>query len=809
MKWFKFSISLFITLALVILLDHKWGNTIPAAFGKLLSPREGFWQNAEPVDKNFSGTMHLPGLTDKVDLWLDDRLVPHIFANNEHDLYYVQGYITAKFRLWQMEIQTMAAAGRVSEILGPASVQYDRTQRRKGMVTAAESSLKKMESDPVTKAELDAYRDGVNAWIASLDERTLPLEYKLLDYKPEKWTNLQSALLLIYMSDVLTGNVNDLENTNARKVFSKADFDQMFPDFPDSLDPIIPIGTKFGKPTSVPQPPAGDSLLASGMPSIPFSTDKPDPDNGSNNWAVSGKKTRSGAPILCNDPHLGLHLPSLWYEVQLHAPSLNVYGASLPGMPGVVIGFNDSLAWGVTNAQRDVKDFYAIRFRDSSKKEYWFDKEWRKTDLHIEEIRVRGHRPVYDTVAYTVFGPVMFDGSYPDTLTGHPALAVHWQAAEGSNELMTFNLLNHAKNYADYLAALRYFECPGQNFAYADKRGNIAIWQQGKFPLKWKDQGKYILPGADSSYAWQGFIPYADNPHILNPERGFVSSANQNPTDNSYPYYYNGDFIAYRGHRINDRLRAMNDITIDDMEGLQTDVYSLFAATALPLMRRFLHAGRLTEEQQKYLDLVDHWDRYNTPESKAATVFRIWWDSLYADIWTDEFSRSRLPLPWPGDRTTIEWLLRDSAMHFIDNINTPQKETLTGLDRDAFFKAVKIASAMDHGDSLKWGDYKSTNIMHLAGIPAFSRMDLKTGGGKYEVNAIKKDHGPSWRMIVQLSNPTEAYGIYPGGQSGNPGSPYYDNSIYDWVAGRYYRLHMMEEKDSAAEYVKYHLRFSN
>lgn len=809
MKWFKFCLSFSITILLIVLLNQKWGNTIPVAFGKLLSPGEGFWQNAEPVNENFSASLHFPALRDKAEVWLDSRLVPHIFAGNAHDLYYIQGYITAKFRLWQMDIQTMAAAGRVSEILGPASIGYDREQRRKGMVTAAENSLKMMESNPLTKTAMDAYRDGINAYIATLNDKTLPLEYKILDYKPGKWDNLKSALLLKYMSDILTGNVNDLENTNARKIFSKIDFDNMFPDFPDSLDPIIPAGTKFDKPLSFPKPPANDSVIASRLHPVPFSYDKPDPSNGSNNWAVSGKKTKSGSPILCNDPHLGLHLPSLWYEIQLHTPGMNVYGVSLPGTPGVIIGFNDSLAWGVTNAQRDVKDFYTIRFKDASKKEYWFNGAWRKTDLHIEEIKVRRHRPEYDTVAYTVFGPVMFDQSYPDTITGHAALAVHWQAAAPSNELATFILLDQARNYQDYLAALQYYECPAQNFAYADKTGNIALWQQGRFPDKWKDQGKYIMPGQDSSYMWQGYIPFSQNPHLVNPARGFAASANQNPTDRDYPYYYNGDFAAYRGHRINNRLREMKDITADDMEELQTDVYNSFAAEALPLMIRFLPKNKWTAEQQTYIGMLEKWDLYNTPGSKAPTIFKIWWDNLYANIWTDEFSRSKLPLPWPGDRTTIEWLLRDSAMHFIDNINTPQKETLTMQDGDAFEKAVKIAAAMNAHDSLQWGRYKSTSIMHLAGIPAFSRMNLKTGGGEYEVNAIKKDHGPSWRMVVQLSTPVEAYGIYPGGQSGNPGSKYYDDMIYDWVAGRYYPLYMMEEKDSASENIKFRINFSN
>lgn len=803
-----FVISVIITLILILVLDRHWGQIPPLA--KFFSPQQGFWCNAEPVDQDFSGHLQVNGLRGPVKVWLDERLVPHIFAQNDRDVYYVQGYMTAMFRLWQMELQVRAAAGRLSEVVGRKALDYDRLQRRKGMVTAAENSLAVMQEDTDTKEMLDAYTAGVNAYIGTLAYKDLPVEFKLLDYKPEAWNNLKSALLLKYMSDVLTGYTNDLENTNALKSFTRSQFNQLFPDFPDSLYPIIPRGTAFYKPSVTLPATLPDSGRISIRDTVNIRQIKPDKDNGSNNWVVSGKKTRSGVPILCNDPHLGLNLPSLWYEVQLQGPGMNVYGASLPGAPGVIIGFNHFIAWGVTNAQRDVKDYYAIKFKDPSMKEYWYNNAWERDSLKIEKIGIRGSKPFIDTVAYTVFGPVTYDPSFPDTLTQQPYLAVHWAALDSSNEMKTFYLLDHARGFNDFKSALQYFECPGQNFAFADVTGNIAIWQQGRFPLREKDGGKFILPGDDSAYLWHQYIPFLENPHILDPAQNYLYSANQNPTDTTYPYHYSGDFIQFRARRIAHVLADKNDLTVQDMMKLQNDYYDGFAAEALPLMLRFLDTGHLNAAKEIFLDSLKQWNYQETAESINPILFSAWWDSLYANIWEDDIqSGQRMPLPSPTDNTTIEWLLRDSAMPYIDNRNTPQKENLRQVDGDAFLKSMDAVQKMDTSGNRTWGRYRGTDIMHLAKIPAFSRMHLYTGGTSYTVNAIKKDHGPSWRMIVQMSDPVEAYVVYPGGQSGNPGSRYYDDFIGDWVQGRYYKAHVFSPSDSTSREVRYRIVFSS
>ena len=373
MRILPFFLSAIFTVAVIILLNTKF--VAPAPLGFLLSPQHGLWQNAERTDHNFSGEFKFPQLTGKVSVYFDERLIPHVFADEENDVYFVQGYLHAKFRLFQMELQTLAAAGRACEIAGEAALNHDREYRRLGMVFAAESALMEMEKNDTVKATCDAYTAGVNAYINSLTESSLPVEYKLLGKTPELWSNFKTALFLKLMSKDLAGHDNDFEMTNARSYFSKEDFALLYPAIQDSLDPIIPKGTLYAPPAVTPVVPAdADSLYFNAAIVTAEEYEKPDKDNGSNNWAVSGSKTQSGAPILANDPHLGLNLPSVWYEMQISTPTFNAYGATFPGSPGIIIGFNESCAFGFTNGGRDVRDYYEIKFKDDSRSSYWFNK---------------------------------------------------------------------------------------------------------------------------------------------------------------------------------------------------------------------------------------------------------------------------------------------------------------------------------------------------------------------------------------------------------------------------------------------------
>ncbi len=805
----SFLVSATLSIALVVALDRPLGKIPP--LGKFLSPQYGFWQNAEPIGMDYGGTLQLKGLKGDATVYFDDRLVPHVFAENEEDLYFIQGYLHARFRLFQIDLQTRAAAGRASELAGSKAINFDREQRRLGMVFAAENALKEMEEDPLSKSIFDAYTAGVNSFIDQLTESALPIEYKLMQVTPERWTNLKSALLLKMMAKMLSaGTENDLANTNAKSIFMPEELSRLYPQVPDSLLPIVPHGTIYPKPAVIPVKPANaDSLYLNNKQTVAVqSIDRPDPGNGSNNWVVAGSKTKSGAPILANDPHLELSLPSIWFEIQLKSSTSNSYGVSLPGCPFVVIGFNDSIAWGVTNSQRDVKDYYEIKFKDESKKEYWFAGKWVPCKLRVEEIKVKDSLPVYDTVAYTIFGPVQFDHRYSTASSANRNLAVRWAAHDPSNEGMTFYKLNRARNYADYEEAIRTFTCPGQNFIFASRTGDIAIWQQGKFPARWDNQGLYVMPGEDSSFLWQGYIPQQENPHSLNPERGYLQSANQRAADSTYPYFIPGSYITARGVRIDKKLASMSGITPSDLMALHYDYFNTSAEDLRPILLKNIIEEQLTAKELSYLQQFKNWDLYATPNSIGQTVFQCFWDSVQYSIWSDEVNRTNPAATWPTEQTTLELLLKDTALIYADDITTTEVETLPITVTNAFKKAAANLQQKEAEGKLAWSKFMNPSVYHLLkdALPAFARKGLTVGGYGNIVNAIKHSHGPSWRMIVHLVDGIEAYGVFPGGQSGNPGSRFYDNNVSVWEKGEYNKCWLMQEADKEDSRVKWVLR---
>jgi penicillin G amidase len=809
MKIISFIAAAICTVVLIVILNTKM--VAPAPLGKLLSPQHGLWQNAEPADKNFSEDFKFANLKGKTSVYFDERLVPHVFAEQENDAYFVQGYLHAKFRLFQMELQTYSAAGRASEVVGDIALKHDREFRRLGMVYAAEIALKEMDKSAIIKSSCDAYTAGVNEYIKTLTESTLPVEYKLLGIKPEQWSNLKSALFMKYMAYDLASHEKDFEMTNAKSFFSKADFDLLYPSVQDSLDPIIPKGTASAKQTFFPIAPKNvDSVYFKNEVVTVEEFSKANPENGSNNWAVAGSKTKSGAPILCNDPHLGLNLPSIWYEMQISTPSYNAYGASFPGAPSVIIGFNDSCAFGFTNGGRDVRDYYEIKFKDNTKQEYWFNNAWKKTELKVETIKIAGKPAFMDTVAYTVFGPVMYDENFNGGKeTNNKSYAVRWKAHDASNDMLVFYLLNHAKNYADYSAAVTNLATPGQNCVFACKNGDIALRTQGDWPAKWKGQGDFVMPGTDSSYMWQGMIPQSEVPYQFNPLRGFVSSANQKPVDESYPYYLGREYPIARGLVINKKLAAMSQVTPQDMMALQTDNYNIYAADLVPLFLKQINATTLSVDEMKYFVLLQDWNFKNDADSKGATVYNEFFKKFRAAVYDDEFVNAPKVILKPFESTLMEAILKDTAYKFLDNVSTTQKENLHDIGTKAFKESTLELKKIDAEGKLEWAKNKGTFINHLLKLPAFNRPNLNIGGGVGIINATTNDHGPSWKMIVSLTAKTEAYGIYPGGQNGNPGSKYYDNFVDEWVAGKYYTLWMMTKDETKDSRVKWTMNFSN
>lgn len=796
MRIVRFIFCLIITVALVFFLNNRWdisGTPLPP-LGKLLDPFHGFWKNIESADAHLAEEIDIPGLKAPVRVVYDSLLIPHLFADNDHDLYLAQGYITAMHRLWQMEFQVMAAAGRISEIIGEGALGYDRTQRRLGMVHGAERATETMMNDPELAASLNAYTAGVNAYIESLDDARLPFEYKLLDYRPEPWTPLKMGLLLKNLSNTLNMSDRDLEMTNALKLFGKEMVDLLyFDNVRPTGDPIVdnPGGWKF--------PPVRLDTLRLALPDELITlTHRPDPPRGigSNNWAVHGSKTADGNTLLSNDPHLNLTFPSIWYLVHLHAPGVNVMGASLPGAPGVVIGFNDSIAWAVTNAQRDLVDWYQIQYQDDTRKAYLSDGKWRPVTRKVEEIRIRGKEPFYDTVRYTHHGPVVYDQQFNDT-DERNGYAFRWISHDGSLELKTLFHLNRAKNHDDYMRALDHWSAPAQNFAFASVSGDIAMRIQGKFPVRREGEGRYVLDGTSTHTEWKAFIPSDQNVMIKNPPRGFVSSANQFPADETYPYFINGvNYETYRNRRINAVLSAGDSLTVDDMMALQNDNYNLKAAESVPLMVGLLDKTTLKGKENEVLVGLENWDYFNHAGSVAASWYSAWWRSFNDLLWDEMHDTISLDLP--NDFVTIHLMKTDTAFAFYDIRSTPEKETLRDLINLSFRESVKRVQEWEttHGKEAQWGVYKNTTIQHLARLGPLSR-PVDVGGGSGIVNAANTRSGPSWRMVVRLGdNGVHAWGVYPGGQSGNPGSRFYDNLVDHWVQGKYYTLHFHANPDA-------------
>lgn len=786
MRWLKPLAALGATLALFYLLHFKQGQIPP--LGKFLNPFAGFWQNNTTRDEILSDLI-LPELLDTVQVLWDDRRVPHIFARNNHDLYFAQGYLTAADRLWQMEFQTHAAAGRLSEIVGARALEYDRFRRRIGMVYAAENAMKAMRENPATLLAVEAYTNGVNAWIRGLEAKRLPFEYKILDYQPEPWTVLKSAILLKFMAWRLTSRNHEIIMSRTRATLGDSLTRVLHPDYPPFMEPIIPAGTRWDfSPHAVKKPQHDFKMMLrdSAQSKEDFSA------QGSNNWAVAGARTASGYPMLCNDPHLTLNLPAIWYEIQLVSPEVNVYGVSLPGAPAVIIGFNQQVAWGVTNSESDVMDWYHLTFKDSTQQQYFYDGAWRATQRRVEEIKIRGGEAVRDTIFYTHHGPVVYRNSEKPYDWDIPSgAALRWVAHDSSNELATFMYLNRARSYDDYLSALSFYASPAQNFVFADSSGNIALWHQGRFPLRWEKQGQYLSDGSDPAYDWQGWVPLAQNPHVKNPARGFVSSANQNPVDTNYPYYLGSNYAIFeRGGRINAKLAEMKNIAPEDMIALHNDVMNLHARNVLLALLAQLALENFSPDEARAYEELMKWNYENHASAIAPSIFEYWWQDFMDLVWNDELASAYGAIKRPRRDVTVDLILRQPHARYFDMRDTARRETLRDM------AALSLRSALRKltekwgpvGPAWEWGRTRGTDILHLANIPGMGRRNLLTSGNYTCVNATTKTTGPSWRMVVAFGPHVKAWGIYPGGQSGNPGSRFYDNFVDDWVAGKTYDI---------------------
>jgi penicillin G amidase len=808
----KFLIATLLTIGLVYFLNNNWnikGTPIPA-FGKFFNPFSGFWQNAEPLVDKIPLDLTFEELSDSVSISYDEYMIPHVFAKNTKDLVFVQGYLHAKDRLWQMDFATRATSGRLSEVVGDKAIEYDKYQRRKGYTFAAENAVNGWKKFPESYSNIESYVAGVNKYMSSLQPKNYPIEFKLLSYEPEAWTPLKTALFYKSMAQSLNSFDDDIELTNVSKLLGADLFNKLFPESYKEEDPIIPSEVKFDfKPSGKGISPNVSTNKNDGLTYYDFKQlEKPDPNNGSNNWAVAGSKTLNKKPILCGDPHLKLRFPSTWYQIQLQTPEFNAQGVSLPGIPFIIIGYNEHIAWTETNVGQDVSDWYTISWKDSGKKQYKLDDKYIDAKWRIENILVKGKKEaIVDTVKYTIWGPVVFE-----TDTIKKDMAWRWISHDTpmKDEMKTFHDLCKSKNYNEYIAATDNFTTPAQNFAFACTDGDIALRVNGELPIKSIGQGRFVQDGSSSSNAWNGMIPAAQRAVVRNPSRGFISSANQKSTSSAYPYYYNsGVFEPYRGRTLNNALRKMESITVDDMKKLQNSSYSLRAEEGMGVFKKLIDSNSLNTTELTLWNRLKDWNFEYKMEDMNPVVFENFFKNIKESSF-DELFKSDNPDRYaiPFDAQLI-FLMRDEPnSKLFDLLSTKDKlETAKDIVNQAFKKTCTEIPKMvaENKGPLNWQKVNNANVEHIARIPAFSKNDIAISGTRKSLNAIDGGHGPSWRMVVEMDSIPHAWVIYPGGQSGNPGSKYYDNFLDKWAKGEYNEAIFLKgnTKDKRIKFTQY------
>ncbi len=758
--------------------------------GSFFSPMHGFWSNAHDIDEFSTFSPEIPGVSKKIRVSFDERLVPHIFADNITDAYRAMGYVHAQFRLFQMDLISRSASGRLAEVLGKRLVNRDQEQRRKGLAWAAEQSIESWKRSPEFSL-IEAYGDGYNAFLKNLNPRDYPIEFKLLNYKPEPWTPYRTALLLKNMAQTLCGRNDDIKASNTYSWLGKEQFNELFPEEMINEDPVIPSSVQYPFNALLPEP-TDPELIDELIGQVPF--ENPPLGIGSNNWAVNGKKTKSGAPILANDPHLSLTLPSIWYEAHIVTPETNVYGVTLTGYPSIIIGFNKNVAWGVTNVGHDLTDWYSIKWADDKKETYWLDGEKIAVKYRIEEIKIKGQTTILDTIRMTKWGPVFFDKKENE----EPDLAMRWAAHEAPrpDEIESFNKMNDAANIDEFTVAAQSFHTPPQNLAFITKSGDISLRVQGRFPIKKKGQGKFIADGTLSSNEWNGWIPKDQTPVVLNPERNFIASANQKSTAPDYPYYYNGNFEEYRGRILNKKLAIQENITVKDMMALQQNSYSLKAEEFLPSLLKNVNVNSLDNWEKAAIDTLRQWDFHYRNDSRAAAIFEIWMEEVQKKTW-DEFyaMKDSIPVIFPKSWRLLDLIKTQPEHSFFDITETAKMEIAKDVIQKAWKAAVMKSIEFERNKTLTWRNYNPVIINHLTRLSAFAKTNIQMNGCGDALNAVRGSFGPSWRMVVEQADEVNAYGVYPGGQSGNPGSKYYDTGIDSWAKGEYYKLEYVDRPD--------------
>lgn len=772
------------------------------------------------------GARRLRGLTAPVTVRRDTWGVPHIQAQNLMDLFRAQGYVHAQDRLWQMELNRRVGAGRLSELFGHKTLEGDRFLRRMGLRQAAEADWAAIDAE--TRKVLEAYAAGVNAFLA---QNRLPLELRILGHKPEPWTPVDSLTWGKVMAMSLTANweaqllrawlVEQAGPEWAAELESR---------YPEGQPLIVPPGAVAQRstplmPGAVPPATAASlaeirRLLDAAAPYLSFGTW----GTASNNWVVSGKRTVTGKPLLANDPHLQLGQPSIWYECHLTAPGLDVAGASFAGTPGIVIGQNQHIAWGVTNSQVDVQDLYIERFHPQQPGLYEFRGEWLQAEHRVETIKVKGQADHTEEIWVTHHGPVLTPavGLPKDA----PALALRWTAHLPGTLTTGMLRLNTASNWGEFLGALELWDVPGQNFVYADVDGNVGYTLTGRIPIRTGGgQSLVPVPGWTGEHEWAGFIPWDELPRCYNPDTGYIVTANNKIVDDAYPYSLGHSAInGFRAQRIIELIEATPKHDLDSFARMQNDVCSLPARELLPTLRKLPGSGPAWAALRS-------WDGVLSEDSAGAAVYEVMLLHLARTVFAGPLGRAKGSAP--GDHGPVHRylsypfnlagnahpllgrplvvllrLLRERPAHW------PLPAAPDGSDpwEFALRQAVVTAEAELHRrlgapDRWRWGRLHTATLGHPMGAVKLLRPIFNVGpfpvpgDGETVLQAGIIPHAPyaseawmpSYRQVCDLSDLSQSRSVYPGGQAAHPGHRHYADLLPLWRRGELHPMVFAED----------------
>ena len=744
-----------------------------------------------------NGQVSVDGLEAEVVVMRDDWGVPHIYASNPRDLFFAQGYVHAQDRFWQMEFWRRIGSGRLSEVLGESALDKDRFIRTVGWHRAARRDVERL--DEASLAVLEDYAAGVNAYVAQ-HRNHLGLEFKVLGLtgtgvEIEPWTPVDSVAWGKVMAWDLSGNRSqELLRAHIADRLGDQAVEELVPPYADAYPVIVPGEVVNASLQAVPDVALGKVALGPGE------------YLGSNNWVVAGERTESGMPLLANDPHLGIQMPSIWYEIGLHCDPVgpecpyNVVGASFASTPGVIIGHNDRIAWGVTNLGPDVQDLFIERVNPENPDQYAYKGEWRDMEVLREEIRVAGRdEPVVVDVRVTHHGPIINDvvgGTEENWSFGWQPLALSWTALRPGTLVKSILLLDQARNWEDFRHALSYWDAPSQNFVYADVDGNIGYQAPGRIPVRAAGNGTRPVPGWTGEYEWVDTIPFDALPSAFNPAQGYVVTANNAVVGSEYPYLISQDWApGYRACRICELIEADDRLSLEDFRSIQANNAPVWAEEVLPYL---LALTPQDPRLQEAVELLRAWDGCAERDSAAAALFEAFRLHLIDATFSDELGKDLLAQARPKVMNALPGLLAEGDTTWFDNVDTAGLERRDDVLLRALGGAVEDLSATlgPRMERWHWGDLHTASFdnqsLGQCGIglveSLFNRGPLAIDGSLGTVNqadySLSEPYAAktiaSYRQIIDLADLSRSVSMHTTGQSGHPFHRHYDDMIEPW-----------------------------